>query len=338
MKSSLLALRTAIAVCGTLCLLPGESMAAGSTCFSTLPLASMTITSYFGMRLHPLKKIRRLHDGVDFRASTGTKMFAVQPGRVRFTGWMTGGGNTVEILGADGVVARYMHSSKLIAKMGDNVSAGDVVAEAGNTGQSGMTAHLHLTTLTNGSQRVDPLQFFCGQSFAVKPGTSTPLAYEAGDPAQPVAVVNAGTPAQAPADSPPGTPSPASVPGGVTGLVAPPMQTFPTMDDMSMRDFLSTETSKRFLNPQWYQELVDPAAALRADPKNAGQTYDSSRMDPKVYMLRELNIIMSLDNLMASERYTTRENIEARVAAFLSLDAKNYSDKVLSILRSQNSR
>lgn len=58
-------------------------------------------------------------------------------------------------------------------------------------------------------------------------------------------------------------------------------------------------------------------------------------MDPKVYMLRELNITMALDNLMASERYTARENIEARIAAFLSLDAKSYSEKVLSLLRSQ---
>lgn len=261
---------------------------------------------------------------------------AVHSGVVRFSNVMHGGGNTVEIMGSDGIVTRYMHASILIARMGANVAAGDRIAMSGNTGEWSAGPHLHFITMVNGSRAVDPRQFFCGVTFPEKAGAG-PAASEPGDPAQPVAVVNAGTPPTAPAGTPPGTPAPAQIPPQVTGLVSPPMQSFPSMDDMSVRDFLYTETHKRFLNPQWFLELIDPAASLRLDPKNAGKTYDSSNMDPKIYMLRELNIIMALDNLMATERYNNHANIEARMAAFLSLDAKNYSENIMGILRANNS-
>ena len=310
------------------------SLPAMAVCFPSTPVATPFITSNFGMRFHPVRKVRVLHGGTDFRAAIGTPLAAVHNGKIRFSGWMRGGGNTIEIMGADGIVTRYMHASKLIAQVGASVAAGDKIAESGNTGEWSAGPHLHFITMVNGSQAVDSRQFFCGVTFPQKPGAG-PDAWQPGDPAQPVATVNAGTPPTAPPGSPPGTPPPAQIPTNITGMVSPPMQSFPSMDDMSVRDFLQSETHKRFLNPQWYLELIDPAAALRADPKNAGKTFPESNMDPTIFMLRELNVIMALDNLMATERYTNKENIEARMAAFLSLDAKNYSDKVLSIIRSQ---
>lgn len=321
--------------CLAFCMLAVLSMSADAVCFPSYPVPSPFVTSNFGMRFHPIRKIRVLHGGTDFRAAVGTPLAAVHSGRIRFAGWMKGGGNTIEIMGSDGIVTRYMHASKLIAQMGASVNAGEKIAESGNTGEWSAGPHLHFITLVNGSQPVDPRQFFCGANFPEKAGAG-PDAALPGDPVQPVASINAGTPATAPTGSPPGTPPPAQIPGDVTGLVAPPMQSFPSMDAMSVRDFLHGETHKRFLNPQWYLELLDPAAALRADPKNEGKTFESSSMDPKIYMLRELNIIAALDNLMATERYTNKENIEARIAAFLSLDADEYSKKILSIIRSMN--
>lgn len=306
-----------------------------AVCFSTTPTATPFITSNFGMRFHPVRKIRVLHGGTDFRAAVGTPLYAVHGGTVRVSAFNKGGGNMIELMGSDGIVTKYLHASKLIALKGATVAVGDKIAESGNTGEWSAGPHLHFITLVNGSEAVDPRQFFCGVTFPQK-ASAGPDAYQPGDPVQPVATVNAGTPPTAPVGSPPGTPPPAQIPAGITGLVAPPMQSFPSMDDMSVRDFLATETHKRFLNPQWYLELIDPAAALKADPKNAGKTYDTSNMDPTIYMLRELNVIMALDNLMATERYTNKENIEARMAAFLSLDAKNYSEKVMSLIRSQS--
>lgn len=326
---------TVAAVFTTIVIAVGSQGAHAATCFPATPLAQMTITSHYGMRFHPLKNKRLLHDGTDFRAAVGTRISSVHPGKVRFVGTMSGGGNTVEVMGTDGIVSRYMHANKLVAQMGATVNQGDMIAESGKTGQPNMAPHLHLSTYVVGNRPVNPIQFFCGSNFAVSPGAKPPLDPAPGDPIVSVATANAGIPATAPAGAPPGTPPPAQIPPGISGGVAPPMQTFPSMDDMSVRDFLYSETNKRFTNPQWYQELIDPAAALRADPKNAGVAFSSSTMDPKVYMLRELNITMALDNLMASERYTARENIEARIAAFLSLDAKSYSEKVLSLLRSQ---
>lgn len=315
-----------------------QGPAAAAVCFQSLPLKEMLITSHYGMRIHPDFKTRELHSGVDFRARTGTPIYAVHPGRLRSVFNATGkrGGNYVEIQGADKVVTQYMHASKQIAENGAMVEAGQLIAEAGWSGlPSPSRAHLHFQTVINGNNKVYPTQFFCGKSFPATDRADPPLPWQNGDPIVAKENVNSGKPAEAPAGSPPGTPGPAKVPAEITGGIAPPTQTFPTMDDMSMREFLGSETSKRFLNPQWYLELIDPAAALRADPKNADKKFESSSVDPKQYMARELMTILSLDNLMASERFTSRENIEARLAAFVSVDAKNYSEKVLLMLRMQ---
>ena len=290
-------------------------IAVSAECIPRHPVSG-TVSSGFGMRNHPIYKSARDHKGVDFRSPSGTPVYAGLEGKVTVSHHSESAGNMIYVNSkATNMYTRSFHASKLISKVGTNVSPNDVVMLVGSTGYS-TGPHLHYEVIVN-KVAVNPMNMFCSSpsSSAAAPSPPPP-----NSSSTTVAAHNAANP---------GNPLPAQV----TGYVSPPMQTYPTMDSMSINEFLGSETSKRFLNKQWYDELIDPATALRKDPKNAGKEFPSSNMDPKVYMLREANIIMALDNLMASQRYTNRENIEARLAAFLSLDAENYSNKIMNMIR-----
>ncbi|HYD10453.1 MAG TPA: peptidoglycan DD-metalloendopeptidase family protein, partial [Acidimicrobiales bacterium] len=66
----------------------------GSGCMSS-PLAVTVITSSFGYRIHPIYGDRRLHAGIDLRATSGTPIYAAAPGEVVYAGWRGGYGNCV---------------------------------------------------------------------------------------------------------------------------------------------------------------------------------------------------------------------------------------------------
>jgi len=115
------------------------------------------ISSGFGMRIHPITHQRRMHNGVDMNASQGDPIHAAKSGTVILAGVKGGYGNTIMIDHGGGFVTLYAHQSKLGAKVGDKVAAGEVIGYIGSTGQS-TAPHLHFEIRVNGSP-VDPQKY-----------------------------------------------------------------------------------------------------------------------------------------------------------------------------------
>lgn len=121
--------------------------------FSVKPVTGI-ITSRFGA----VESIRdHTHQGIDIGAPNGTKIKAAADGTVSFSGWYGGYGNLVIITHDNGVQTYYGHCSKLYASVGDVVTAGDVIALVGSTGQS-TGDHLHFEIRKNGSQ-INPQKY-----------------------------------------------------------------------------------------------------------------------------------------------------------------------------------
>lgn len=121
------------------------------------PVKSGRITSKFGNRNHPVLKSVKFHRGVDIAVSLGTPVYAGIKGIVTFAGKRGNYGNLVEIEGSDGIKVRYAHLSKIDVIAGQRVSAGEKVAETGNTGMS-TGPHLHYEIIVDDSP-VNPLNF-----------------------------------------------------------------------------------------------------------------------------------------------------------------------------------
>lgn len=122
------------------------------------PLKSTTITSPYGMRFHPIKHVWKLHDGVDFAASTGTPVYAARAGVVSYTGFLGSGGNTLTINHGGGIKTSYLHLSSFgSTRVGDVVRVGQRVALSGNTGGS-TGPHLHFKIEIRG-QTTDPIRY-----------------------------------------------------------------------------------------------------------------------------------------------------------------------------------
>ncbi|EKV01076.1 metalloendopeptidase-like membrane protein [Leptolyngbya sp. PCC 7375] len=115
------------------------------------------ITSRFGSRIHPVLGYRRFHAGVDFGAPYGTRITAADSGKVIFSGWYGGYGNSVIIDHGGGLTTLYAHASRLNVREGQAVVKGQSIAAVGSTGLS-TGPHLHFEVRRNGNP-VDPMGF-----------------------------------------------------------------------------------------------------------------------------------------------------------------------------------
>jgi len=123
---------------------------------STLPSPGY-ITSGFGTRADPFSGGRAHHLGIDFSANTGDPVHAAADGVVSYAGVKSGYGNVVEIDHGNGYSTLYGHNSRLLARYGHVIPAGDTVAAAGSTGRS-TGPHVHFEVHVNG-QPVNPRPF-----------------------------------------------------------------------------------------------------------------------------------------------------------------------------------
>ena len=121
------------------------------------PISGGRLSSQFGRRKAPTKGASTYHKGVDWATPVGTKVVASIAGTVARAGWGSGYGYVVYINHADGRQTRYGHLSKVLVRVGDQVSQGQKIALSGNTGRS-TGAHLHFEILIGGAQ-VNPLQY-----------------------------------------------------------------------------------------------------------------------------------------------------------------------------------
>ncbi|MBP3673003.1 MAG: peptidoglycan DD-metalloendopeptidase family protein [Oscillospiraceae bacterium] len=122
------------------------------------PLSSYTLTSPFGMRIHPIQKVWKMHNGVDMSAPQGTPIYAAKSGKVTKTSYQAGGaGYYVSINHGDGFSSVYMHMTHYIVSPGQYVSAGQVIGYVGSTGGS-TGPHLHFGISYNGTY-VNPMNY-----------------------------------------------------------------------------------------------------------------------------------------------------------------------------------
>lgn len=121
------------------------------------PTPSAKLTSNFGTRTHPITGKRRLHEGVDYSAPTGTAIRAATSGTVVKAGSEGGYGNYTCIAKDSVYTTCYAHQSKISVRKGQKVTAGQIIGTVGNTGAS-TGAHLHFEVRKNGAS-VNPLPF-----------------------------------------------------------------------------------------------------------------------------------------------------------------------------------
>jgi murein DD-endopeptidase MepM/ murein hydrolase activator NlpD len=107
------------------------------------------VTSKVGWRHDPIDGGIRHHNGVDIAVPTGTGVKAIAAGRVVQSGFRGGYGNLVTVEHPDGMTSLYGHNSQLIARVGDQIQAGDTIALSGSTGRS-TGPHLHFELWKHG--------------------------------------------------------------------------------------------------------------------------------------------------------------------------------------------
>lgn len=119
--------------------------------------SSSRITSQFGGRESPVAGASSNHQGVDIGATTGSDIIAAASGEVTISTYSYSAGNYIMINHGGGIYTVYMHASKLLVSVGDQVKQGDVIAKVGSTGYS-TGPHLHFGIRLNGSY-VNPLTY-----------------------------------------------------------------------------------------------------------------------------------------------------------------------------------
>ncbi|WP_185962622.1 peptidoglycan DD-metalloendopeptidase family protein [Thalassomonas sp. M1454] len=121
--------------------------------FLRAPVSFQYISSSFKpKRYHPILKRVKAHNGVDYRAPTGTPVKAAGNGRVIASTYNKYNGNYVFIQHANNIVTKYLHFSKRAVKKGARVKQGQVIGYVGSTGLS-QAPHLHYEFLLNGVHR-----------------------------------------------------------------------------------------------------------------------------------------------------------------------------------------
>ena len=122
------------------------------------PVPYYTLTSPFGMRIHPISGKWKMHNGVDMAAAQGTPIYAAKSGKVTVTSFQAGGaGYYVSINHGDGFSSVYMHMTHYIVSPGQYVTAGQVIGYVGSTGGS-TGPHLHFGISYNGTY-VNPMNY-----------------------------------------------------------------------------------------------------------------------------------------------------------------------------------
>lgn len=109
-----------------------------------VPVQAKRITDRFGPRIHPVKKKRVMHNGIDFKVDRGTPIYATADGVVEFGGFhkSSGFGKLVILQHNFGFKTYFAHLDAVKVKTGEFVSKGQLIGLSGNTGLS-TGPHLH---------------------------------------------------------------------------------------------------------------------------------------------------------------------------------------------------
>lgn len=123
-----------------------------------VPVSGYTITSPFGMRVHPVYKYQLMHNGIDMACPQGTPIYATRAGTVTRAAYQAGGaGYYVSINHGDGFGSIYMHMTNYVVSAGQKVAAGRLIGYVGSTGVS-TGPHLHFGVSYAGTY-VNPMAY-----------------------------------------------------------------------------------------------------------------------------------------------------------------------------------
>ena len=103
----------------------------------------------------------RSHNGIDIAAPIGTPIRAPLPGEVIASGPASGFGMWVRVRHDDGTITTYGHVNRSFVRVGEQVTAGEEIAEVGNRGRS-TGPHLHMEVRTPGGTTVNPRPWLDG--------------------------------------------------------------------------------------------------------------------------------------------------------------------------------
>ena len=116
-----------------------------------------TITSKFGMRIHPITGVTSLHTGTDIAAPIGVDFIAANDGVVVKAEYNVAYGKMVVIDHGGGISTLYAHGSEILVEVGQTVTRGDSVLKVGSTGYS-TGPHAHFEVRINGVA-TDPIPY-----------------------------------------------------------------------------------------------------------------------------------------------------------------------------------
>lgn len=117
------------------------------------------LASGYGLRFHPIYKVKKMHWGIDFAAAIGTPIYATADGvidkaEVKFSGY----GKMLEIDHGFGYRTRYAHMHDFAVRKGQHVKRGELIGYVGDTGTS-TASHLHYEVFVN-DKHVNPVHYF----------------------------------------------------------------------------------------------------------------------------------------------------------------------------------
>ncbi len=122
------------------------------------------ISSPFGKRVDPFTSKWKFHSGIDIAAPSSTPIYAVQEGKVIFSGWKGAYGRCIiiehkypDIPKIPHIITKYAHNSKNIVEKGDYVKRGQVIGYIGSTGRS-TGPHLHFEVIYKGNP-INPMDY-----------------------------------------------------------------------------------------------------------------------------------------------------------------------------------
>jgi len=116
---------------------------------SFAPPVNAEISDVFGVERVFNGSVQSTHQGLDFRAPSGTPVAAVNSGRVILARPLFFEGNCVVIDHGQGLLTLYLHLSKFSVKEGDDVDKGQPIGLSGGTGRA-TGPHLHLAVRWQG--------------------------------------------------------------------------------------------------------------------------------------------------------------------------------------------
>lgn len=126
------------------------------------PVEEDELTRYgssFGVRIHPLYKVPKMHYGVDFIAPKGTKIIATADGTIEESKQGRGHGEYIVINHGFGYKTLYAHLSKRIVRRGKKVKRGDVIGFVGESGMGATNPLLFYQVIKDG-KAVNPINYY----------------------------------------------------------------------------------------------------------------------------------------------------------------------------------